>query len=227
MTKSKVKSKLAVTLIVIILVASAVVAIKPWEWLNRSQSTVRFSSRAYFWLKETKDNGPLENITIAFPEPHVENKTLNRDFIKAGYWILSASTDNGIVVEIQEPTVIRLISPRTAEPVMTGLGASNSVAGPKYAFEYIDRIYSDEILELQGVWEIPASMADQLTLRDYGVAAPTYALVYSTPLENISGQFFVGLYRLGNDNTVQTVVEEFTVTFENGPSQYWWGLNPV
>ena len=229
MSKQKGKSStmLAVALIAIIVVVGVVVVLRPWEWLNQSQSTVRFYSRTYFYLTNTEDNGPLDNVSIYLPDPHIENEILNRSFIKDGYWILSASTGNGIVVEIQALTVVRLVSPRTSEPVISSHGANTSIAGPKYSFSEIDYLYSGEILEVQLWWELPADMANRLTLRDYGVVAPTYALVYSTPLENISGQFFAGLYRLNNDNTVQTTVEEFTVTFENGPSQYWWGLASV
>jgi hypothetical protein len=205
---------------------SVVVVLRPWEWLNHDQNTVRFFSRTYFWLKGTEDNEPLENVTISFPDPNVENEMLNR-FIKDGYWILSTSTDNGIVVEIQALTVVQLVPPRTSELNMEGIGHVYSVAGPKFSFQEVDNLYPGEILESVDWWEIPADMAGWLTLRDSGLSggySPTYALVYSTPAKNISGQFFAGLYKLNDDNVVIQKVEEFTDTFENEPPLGWFGL---
>lgn len=228
-SKGEAPVKLAVVLIVVIVVAGLVVALKPWEWPNSSGGTVRFYSRAYFYFMGAGDNGSLENVTLAFPDSNLsDNKILNRDYITDGYWTLHAYVDNEPVVEIRALTVVQLVAPRTSEPVISSMGANTSVWGPKYSFTEIDCLYPGEILEIQLWWEIPADMADRLTLEDTGLEGyPTYALVYSDPAKNINGSLFAGLYKLNDDNTIQQVVEEFGYTLENEFSQFWWGLEPI
>ena len=216
-------------MVVILVATGAVVALRPWEWFSNGRGAVRFFSQAYFWLKGTEDNGPLENVTINLPDPNVENEGVT-GFFKDGYGTLSALTDNGIVIEVQVPTVLQLVPPRTAVPSMD-IGHASSVAGPKFVFKEVDLLYPGEILEIRIWWEIPTDMADRLTLRDAGLPGesaliPTYALVYPTPAKNIDAQIFAGLYRLNSDNTVQSVVEEFGITVENGQTGAWWALGP-
>ncbi|MEW6222693.1 MAG: hypothetical protein AB1476_05245, partial [Candidatus Hadarchaeota archaeon] len=187
--------------------------------------TARFYSRAYFWLKGTEDNGPLENVTISLPDPHVENKLLSGlGYIKDAARVLSAITDNGIVVEFYAGAAIQFVPPRTFEPTME-IGHGMAYPGPKFSFQEVDYLYPGEILEIQLWWEIPASMAGRLTLKDVLSPAgyPTNALVYSP--KTISGDIFAGLYRLGDDNVAQKV-EEFSARFENVSSNQlaWLGL---
>ncbi|MEW6592771.1 MAG: hypothetical protein AB1305_03720 [Candidatus Hadarchaeota archaeon] len=225
MAKSLVKP--VIVLVVIIVVAGAVAALKPWEWINQS-GAARFYSRTYFYLTKTEDNNPLENVIISLPDPHVENQLLN-NYIKDAYWVLSASTDNGVVVETQGLAVLRLVPPRTSELKMEGMGHEITFVGPKFSFDQVDRLYIGEILEIQLWWEIPADMANRLTLKYNAAGYPTHAAVYSTLTKNVSGQFFAGLYKLNSDNTIAQKVEEFSGAIENEPSNQlvWWGLGQV
>lgn len=219
--------KLAVVLIVLIVAAGVVVALQPWNLFNSGSGPVRFYSRAYFYLIGTEDNGPLENVALYFPDPNVgDNKILNRDYIKDGYWTLYAQTDNGLVTEIQALTVVQLVAPRTSELVISSMGANTSVWGPKYSFTEINRLYPGEILEIQLWWEIPSSMMNQLTLQDTGPYSPA-VLIYPNPAKNIDGSFFAGLYRIDENYVVQEVVEEFQENDYNAPTQLWWELASI
>jgi hypothetical protein len=219
--------KLAIVLIVVIVAIGVVAALKPWDWLN--QGTVRFYSLARFYLSKTEDNKSLDNVLFGFPDLTLgDNKILSRDYIKSGYWVLYAYVDNQLVEEVRDLTTLQLVPPRTSEPVVQDMGASNSFFGPKYSLGEVDHLYPGEVLELQLWWEVPASMAERLTLRDSEGQGTTYAHVYSTPAKNISGQFFAGFYRLNNDNIIVQKVEEFSSGVgENLPSIGWWGLDPV
>ncbi len=222
--------KLAVVLIVILVAAGVVVALKPWEWLNKGQGTVRFYHRAYFYLIGTNDNEPLENIEIAFPDPNIDNKALEprRTYIPNGaFWTLYAYVDNELVVEIDRGNVMQLVGPRASTVNYASFGYGDSNLGPKLIFHGIDKLYPGEVLEVTQLLEIPADMVNRLTLEDEGPEPnSTFADISPSPVKRIDAQFFAGLYRINDDNTLQKV-EEFERTIENGSTGGWWELAPV
>jgi len=223
--------KLAIVLTVVILAVGVVAALKPWDWLNQNQGTVRFYSLGRFYLSKTEDNESLDNVLFAFPDLTLgDNKILSRDYIKDGYWVLYAYVDNQLVEEVRDLATLQLVPPRVSAPVVYTWGAANTARGPKYELGEVDHLYPGEVLEIQLWWEIPSDMVGRITLRNIKpdpLGYPTNALVYPTPAKNISGSFFAGLYRLSDNYMIQQKVEEFSDTAENVLSMGWWGLDPV
>jgi len=229
MAKSKSPAKLAVVLVVLTVVAIGLAVTKPWEILGFGGGTARFYSNAYFYLTGTNDNGPLENVEVWLPDLTAgDNKILDRDYIKDGYWAINAQVDNTVVVEFQAGVTGQLVAPRTTWPVIQTAGADpTSFCGPKYGI-VMDRLYLGEVFQVELWWEIPAGMADKITLRDFNPwGYPTSALIYSNPMKRVSGIFFAGLYKLTPENIVEKIVENVSWEIENGETQQWWGLSSV
>ncbi|MEW6222555.1 MAG: hypothetical protein AB1476_04485 [Candidatus Hadarchaeota archaeon] len=227
-SNSKSLTKLVVVLVMAATVAGAVAVFQPWKWIN-SGGTVRFYTKASFYLQGTEDNGQLENVTIYFPDLTIsDNKILNRDYIKNADWNLYAYVDNQLVTEIRGMTVLQLVAPRTSELVIPSMGYNTSLWGPKYSFSEMDRIYPGETLQIELWWEVPASIADKITLRDFNPSFyPTTSLIYyNTPGKRINASFFSGLYRIDENYRILQVVEQFSRT-ENGLGGVWWELSAI
>lgn len=220
------KAALVAIIIIVIVAAGAFVLLRR---AGSSGEKVRFYSRVYFYLIGTEDNGPLENVEIiALPDPSIDNKVLGSAYVPNGvFWTLYANTDNGPVVEVDQGVVKQLVGPRTSTIEFTGIGGGPSVFGPKVKFVEVNGLYPSEILEVRQWLEIPADMADRLTLRDTGlIGGSTCGLIYSVPAKKINGSIFAGLYKVKDDNTLQKV-EEFMDTAENVQTVGWWGLAPI
>lgn len=225
-SKGEAPVKLAIVLVVLIVAAGVVVALKPWDWFN-SGGTVRFYSVVYFHLLATDDNEPLQNVMIRFPDPNIGNVELDPAYAPNGaFWTLYAYTENGLVVEVDHGEVIQLVSPRTST-IEFEVGYGLSAWGPKFGFDNINKLYPGEVLEVRQWVEIPAGKADRLTIGDEGPEPySTYAYLNPVPTKNIDASFFAGLYRLNADNALQKV-EEYEHTAENGLTGGWWELTPI
>ncbi len=239
------KVKLAVVLTFAILTVGAAVALSQWS----REKTVRFYSQAYFLLRGTEDNGFLgtdnlsafaiseEGVALSLPDPNIDNKALEprRDYVKSSVISLWNYEDNKTTLEMRSgEKSINLVGARTSLVVRNDLETGYdpiTVAGPKYALTF-DKLYPNEIIMIEQWWEIPASMADNLTLEDMAVtensdSGPTTARLVAFPIKGISGYFFAGLYKTDDENNIVQVVEEFERSFETASSSGWVALSPV
>jgi len=137
---------------------------------------------AYFitYILGTEDNGPIENVSITYLCPNIDNKWPEIDGSPAIYssWKLYYLADNGdLLPQVQfqwngtsrewEFEIYQFYGERGAPPAIIEHGVGPSSRGP-VVWAVLDRIYPREVLwKVSGV-DVPADMKENLTLRMAG-----------------------------------------------------------
>jgi len=221
-------SRVALVVVVIVVVA----ALGAFVLLRREDGgKVRFYSKTYFYLIATEDNGPLESVVIAFPDPNIDNKALEprADFASGGAnWTLYAYLDNVLIIEVRNGVENQLVAPRTSKPENVILESGKSPYNPVVGIQ-IDNLFPSEILVIEQWWEIPADKANQLTLRASTWGNASAAGATCDPAKRASFSFSAELYRYVGENLVQKA-EAFGITDEElvgGQLIGWWELTPI
>ena len=200
--------------IALVLVACVVVAgIIVWILWKRPapQGDVYFSYRGVFYYHRSENNEPLENLTLRFPAPRIENKLAGQIF---GHWELYyLEDDNSLTLQSTSAGVVNLRGQRNSQLVVYTSSIENKIEyGPTSRWE-IDRFYPREVFVDAGWTWVPREKADMVTLRIFGIQEDWSFGYWHAPeaeQENkrIDFTFAVGLYR------ENALIERYEVTWE-------------
>jgi hypothetical protein len=172
---------MAITAISAVLVAGSLIVGKPWDvgirLIESKPKPAYFQMDAALYLLATEDNGPIENVSISFKAPTVDNKV--PPSAKEGrspysvYYVLYYLDDNGNLLPQAETwdggktwTVYKFYGQRSQIPKILDHGIFLDEDGVNFSC-VVDRLYPREVW-----WEVDfvatlEDVADKLTLKIY------------------------------------------------------------
>jgi hypothetical protein len=172
---------MAITALSTVLVIGSLTVGKPWnvgvQLIKLEPKPAYFQMDAALYLLATEDNGPIENVSISFKAPTVDNKipppAKEGRSPYSGYYVLYYLDDNGNLLPEAETwdggetwTVYRFYG-RNDVPKILDHGIFLDEDGVNFSC-VVDRLYPREVW--WGVYFIGTleSVADKLTLKIYG-----------------------------------------------------------
>ena len=219
------------------LLAGSLTVGRPWDvgirLLEFKPKLVYFQQDSAFYLLATEDNGPIDNVSIYFPAPTVDNKVPpteeGRETPYSGYYVLYYLDDNGNLLRQAETwdgknwTVYQFYGERKKPPVLHDTGYSRDNEQCFFA-DWIDRLYPREVWwRTTFICTFP-DVADRLTLKLFFEPSRSGASVGKIDFQrrnmteldkNIWLKFFVRLSK-PTDHSLEKV-EAFHR--ENGPTR--------
>jgi len=171
---------MTITAISAVLVVGSLTVGKPWsvgiQLIKSEPKPAYFQMDAVLYLLATEDNGPIENVSISFKAPTVDNKVpppaKEGRSPYSGYYVLYYLDDNGNLLPEAETwdgetwTVYGFYGQRNQVPKVLDHGIFLDEDGVNFSC-VVDRLYPREVW-----WEVEfiatlESVADKLTLKIY------------------------------------------------------------
>ena len=172
---------MAITALSTVLVIGSLTVGKPWnvgvQLIKLEPKPAYFQMDAALYLLATEDNGPIENVSISFKAPTVDNKipppAKKGRSPYSGYYVLYYLDDNGNLLPEAETwdgktwTVYKFYGQRTQVPQILDYGFFFDNKGV-FLHCTVDRLYPREVW-----WKVEfiatlEDVADKLTLKVYG-----------------------------------------------------------
>jgi len=172
---------MAITALSTVLVIGSLTVGKPWnvgvQLIKLEPKPAYFQMDAALYLLATEDNGPIENVSISFKAPTVDNKipppAKKGRSPYSGYYVLYYLDDNGNLLPEAETwdgktwTVYKFYGQRNQVPKVLDHSIFLDEDGVNFHCT-VDRLYPREVW-----WEVDfiatlEDVADKLTLKIYG-----------------------------------------------------------
>ena len=153
---------LAVALPLALAASTAVLGV-PWR-IGGETGTVRFNYRAMFVYAGPENGEPLDDLTLCFAAPQIENKFAGE--IIGAWELYYIEDDDTLTLQANSAGVFNLRGTRTSQLGFIGFGVENSIYGPSLAWT-LDRLYPREIFVDYGYTDVSQEKADKVTLRGY------------------------------------------------------------
>lgn len=144
----------------------------PWEWARvgiwgtQVQENVMVKVEATFTLLATEDNGPLENVAIWFPLPHIDNKVPSDKHGPLIFttWQLEWVSDNTLEIQQRETEVVRFYGQRVEPLRVLDSGYSLLDRIPRAGF-LVDKLYPGESFRMVELTPVPLNDKDKVSLK--------------------------------------------------------------
>jgi len=206
---------LIVLFVVLALVAVVMLMRGPEEQVV--EENVLFEVTDIFVYYGSEDNLPIENLTLLFPCPNVDNQPPTT----ATTWALYYQTLDNENLQASEAQIYQFKGQRTQTLGIISRGRVTTEWGPKIRY-VLDKLYPGEILVIKTLANIPQSDASKVTIRNYGDTLGRSSAYYWHPPEwHIDLSFWSRLSR-GTDN-----LETFYNRVDNAPAGSVIWLYPV
>jgi len=208
----------AATLLLVVALVVIVAYVRPWAGGGAEENVV-FQYEASFTYLGPTFGSPIENLTLRFPCPTVENRSPT---ILVPSWALYYQSENGPLLQMTNQMITQLIGDRTSALGILTYGLENTRYGPKISY-VLDKLYPSETFVITTFLSTPSNESKIITLSEEKDNLITSAYSYYNPIENlINISFWVRLSKR-IDNTF-VGVENFSRLTENVEPGYWWLL---
>jgi len=199
----------------VVLALTAVVMLMRGPEEQVVEENVLFEVTNIFIYHGSENNLPIENLTLLFPCPNVDNQPP----ITATTWALYYQTLDNENLQASEAQIYQFKGQRTQTLGIISRGRVATEWGPKIRY-VLDKLYPGEILVIKTLTNIPQSDASKVTIRNYGYAQSS-AYYWHQPEWRIDLSFWSRLSR-GTDN-----LETFYNGVENAPAGSVIWLYPI
>lgn len=208
----------AATLLLVVALVVIVAYARPWGGGGAEENVV-FQYEASFTYLGPALGSPIENLTLRFPCPNIENRY---PAILVPSWALYYQSENGPLLQMTNLTITQLIGDRTSALGILAYGLENTRYGPKISY-VLDKIYPSETLVITTFLLTPSNESKIITLSEEKDNMITSAYSYYNPIENLIKISFWSQLSKRIDNSF-VVVENFSRIAENVEPGYWWLL---
>ena len=206
---------LIIPLIVLALAADVLLSKGPEE--QTVEENVLFEVTNIFIYSGSENNLPIENLTLLFPCPNVDNQAP----ITATTWALYYQTLANENLQASEAQIYQFKGQRTQTLGIISRGRVATEWGPKIRY-VLDKFYPGEILVIKTLASVLSSAASKVTISNYGDALGRSSAYYWHPLEwRIDLSFWSRLSR-GTDN-----LKTFYNEVDNAPAGSVIWLYPI
>ena len=207
----------------ILIVISVVLALIAVVMLMRGpeeqvvEENVLFEVTDIFTYHGSENNLPIENLTLLFPCPNVDNQPP----ITATTWALYYQTLDNENLQVSEAQIYQFKGQRTQTLGIISRGRVTTELGPKIRY-VLDKLYPGEILVLKTLTSVPPSIENKVTIHNYGDnLGRSSAYYWHSPEWRIDLSVWSQLSR-GTDN-----LETFYNRVDNAPAGSVIWLYPI
>jgi hypothetical protein len=211
----------AATLLLVVALVVIVAYARPWAGGGAEENVV-FQYEASFAYLRSFDNEPIENVTLRFPCPNVENRSPS---ILVPNWALYYQGENGPSLQMINQMITHLMGNRTSALGILTYGLENTRYGPKISY-VLDKLYPSETFVIITSLSTPVSESKIITLSEEKDNLVTSAYSYYNSIENLIKISFWSQLSKRIDNSF-VFVENFSRLAENVEPGYWWWLYPT
>jgi len=209
----------AATLLTVAAVVVLVAYARPWVG---EEENVMFWYEASFAYLGPVIGSPIENVTLRFPCPTIENRP---PAIPVPSWALYYQGENGLSLQMTNQVITQLMGDRTSALGILAHGLENTRYGARISY-VLDEFYPREIFLLTTFLPIPASESSKITLSEEKDNLVTSAYCYYNPIENLINISFSSRLSKRVDNNF-VIIENFSRLAENVEPGWWWWLYPI
>jgi len=182
------------------------------------EENVLFEVTNIFSYHRSENNLPIENLTLLFPCPNVDNQPP----ITASTWALYyVDNENVVYLQASEAQLYEFAGQRTENLKILSHGRVATEWGPKTQY-VLDKLYQGEVLVIKTLANVPSSAASKVTIRNYGDALGRSSAYYWHPPEWRIDLSFSSQLSRGTDN-----LETFYNRVDNAPAGSVIWLYPI
>jgi hypothetical protein len=211
----------AATLLVVVALVVIVAYARPWAGGGEEKNVV-FQYEASFAYVGPIAGSPIENVTLRFPCPTIENRSPQ---ILVPGWALYHQSENGQLLQMTNQMVTQLIGDRTSALGILAYGIENTRYGPKISY-VLDKLYPSETFVITTFLSISSNESKIITLSEEKDNLITSAYSHYNSIENLVDISFWSRLSKSIDNSFVSV-ENFSRLAENVEPGYWWLLYPT
>jgi hypothetical protein len=208
--------------IVLALVAVVILARGPEEQVV--EENIRLEVMSDFTYLRSEDNLPIENLTLLFPCPNVDNQPLTTATTWALFYV---DNENTVYLQASEARVYEFKGQRTENLRILSRGRGATPLGPKIQY-VLDKFYPREILRITTYIgedkKLPLGVAREVTIKDYGYAQSSAYYRHSDNW-SISLAFWSQLSENTGDGYI--AIETFSNIVDNAPAGSVIWLYPI
>jgi hypothetical protein len=207
----------AATLLLVVVLAMIVAYARPWAGGGAEENVV-FQYEASFAYLGSTFGSPIENLTLRFPCPTVENIPPP---ILVPNWALYYQDENGqLHLQMTNQVVIGWMGNRNNALGILAFGLEeNTQHGAKISYR-LDNFYPHEVFFITTALSVSTQNSDKIKLSENEDNRMVAGYFYYPLERKIDISFWARLSRKTNDNFVQ--LEEFSRTAENAEYGWWW-----
>jgi hypothetical protein len=207
----------AATLLVVVALVVIVAYARPWAGGGEEKNVVFQYEASFAYLGSTFDSS-IENLTLRFPCPTVENMPPP---ILVPDWALYYQDENGqLHLQMTNQVVIDLMGNRNNALGILAFGLEeNTQHGAKISYR-LDNFYPHEVFFIATSLSVSTQNSDKIELSENKDNRMVAGYFYYPLEQEIDISFWAQLSKKTDDNFVP--LEEFSRTAENAEYGWWW-----
>ena len=196
----------------------------PWRLgEGEVEEIIWFRIEASFTYRGSANNLPIENITLCFPCPNVENVGLDLGVMgeEPIWWLYYVENDNTLTLQATSKEVYEFRGERTETLEIMDFGIEATSYGPKIYYD-LTKLYPREVFLIIAYSPVSKENAKKVTLVEFKENMRTLAYYdHRMPTEEFIDLSFWAQLSKKIDNTYE-VLETFSRSYDNGaPGGYW------